>query len=78
MSEHDASGRTAVIHSVVTRSDLRRKGFASAMLQRYCQFIHNAKLADELLLLCKTNLLPLYLSAGFQFRQVSSVVHGQV
>lgn len=78
MSEHDVAGRTAVIHSVVTRPDLRRKGFASEMLHRYCHHLYNNKLADELLLLCKTNLLPLYLSVGFQFRQISSVVHGQV
>lgn len=78
MSTHDSAGRTLVIHSVVTHSSYRRKGLAAWMIENYLKYLRKENLVDDVLLLCKSKLMPLYLSAGFQFSRISDVVHGQV
>lgn len=78
MSTHNPQGRTLVIHSVVSHPSHRRQGLALWMLQQYLSHLHQHKLVDTVLLLSKPVMLPLYMSAGFQFVKVSDVVHGQV
>lgn len=78
MSTHNPLGRTLVIHSVVSHPSHRRQGLALWMLQQYLSHLHQQKLVDTVLLLSKPVMLPLYMSAGFQFVKVSDVVHGQV
>lgn len=78
MSDHAPQGRTLAIHSVAVSPSYRRKGVASWLLKQYLHHIKENNLADDVVLLSKSHLLPLYLSCGFKFHKVSDVVHGRV
>lgn len=78
MSTHEPSGRSLVIHSVVIAPPFRRQKLAVHMLSLYLQTLHKNSLCDQVLLLSKAALLPLYLQCGFQVRRLSPVQHGEV
>eukprot|EP00741_Cyanophora_paradoxa_P006932 tig00001065_g6706.t1 len=77
MRHHDADGESVNIHSVVTRHALRRRGVALRMLREYEAWMRAGGARRRLLLITKADVQPLYEKAGFTFRGVSPVVHGE-
>ncbi len=78
MASHDTTGHNLVIHSVVTKSSFRHKGFGSFMLKSYINKIKNLGFIKKIMLLAKGNLLGFYSSCGFRVIGISSVSHGKV
>ncbi|XP_045157930.2 uncharacterized protein LOC123524090 [Mercenaria mercenaria] len=78
MNMHIPNGESVCIHSVVVRKDQRRKGIALQMLQEFVERV-KAEQVDvaRILLICKSNLIPLYTRAGFELVGKSAVVHGK-
>ena len=77
MSEHDPSGTTLCVHSVVTCGSRRREGIGTKTLRAYCRWVAtHYEDVDALLLLCKRRLIGFYEGAGFKMVGESSVVHG--
>ncbi|XP_060583192.1 uncharacterized protein LOC132739495 [Ruditapes philippinarum] len=78
MNMHIPNGESVCIHSVVVKRNQRRKGIALQMLKL---FIENVKSEQAnvtgILLICKSNLIPLYTKAGFELVGKSHVVHGK-
>lgn len=79
MSDHVPNGKSLVIHSVTIKKEFRRKGLALHMLKLYLAIMKESLLQlIKIFLLCKANLLSLYMQAGFTFVKISPVVHGKV
>ena len=77
MSEHDPSGTTLCVHSVVTCGSSRREGIGTKTLRAYCRWVATRfEEIDVILLLCKKHLIGFYEGAGFKMVGESSVVHG--
>jgi len=77
MFVHVYNGRNLNTHSVVVHPDLRRKGIALFMLQKYLQMQKEETQLENVFLLCKINLQTLYEKAGFTLVGPSAVHHGQ-
>ncbi|TMW55750.1 hypothetical protein Poli38472_010632 [Pythium oligandrum] len=78
MSEHEPSGTTLCIHSVVVDAAHRRKGFAGAMLKEYVRIICEQELqVKRIALIAKAYLTGFYISCGFTATRLSPVVHGK-
>ncbi len=75
MSQHEPSGDSVCIHSVVVDEKHRHKGVASRALSEYLQRISSVGAARSLLL-CKSNLIHFYERCGFVLVGASGVVHG--
>lgn len=78
MSQHEATGRTLVIHSVTISANERRKGLGSIMLKKYTQQLAKNTSIDKILLLSKSDMLTFYVNCGFKLIGLSDVAHGQV
>lgn len=82
-SSHDADGALLAVHSVVVRSDWRRRGVATHLLRRYVRHVdqdhdHDHDSLTRLVLLSKARLLGFYVSAGgFVVTRPSPIVHGR-
>lgn len=77
MSEHDPSGTTLCVHSVVTCGSRRREGIGTKTLRAYCRWVAaHYENVDAIVLLCKRRLVGFYEGAGFKMVGESSVVHG--
>ena len=74
MIGHEAEGQNLVIFSVAVHPDYQKQGIASALLRTYIQQNHNK--ANNILLLCKDNLVGFYSGFGFENRGVSASRHG--
>ncbi|CAM9660009.1 unnamed protein product [Choristocarpus tenellus] len=78
MSDHDPSGPTLCIHSVVVDQQYRRSGIASALLKAYVEQIETTQPGiQRIVLISKAHLVPMYESCGFRLRGQSTVVHGK-
>ena len=77
MTTHNPNGSILVIHSVVIKSNERRKHLGIRMIHKYISIMKNRKELIEIRLLTKPKFIPLYLMAGFAYNGQSSVVHGQ-
>lgn len=78
MNKHIPSGKSVCIHSVVVKSEHRRKGIALRLLNKYTQTVASGQEdVTQILLICKSSLIPLYTRAGFTLRGKSDVVHGK-
>ncbi|CAN0277148.1 unnamed protein product [Ascophyllum nodosum] len=84
MTEHDASGQTLCIHSVVVSDKFRRRGYATALL-RYLMYriAYIERIAvtqpgvKRMCLIAKSDLLGLYASCGFSTKGLSPIVLGK-
>jgi len=77
MFTHVVNGRNLNVHSVVVHPDLRRKGIALFMLQKYLEMQKEETQIVNVFLLCKINLQTLYKKAGFTLVGPSAVHHGK-
>ncbi|KAL4236023.1 hypothetical protein ACF0H5_004410 [Mactra antiquata] len=78
MGMHIPSGGSVCIHSVVVKKDHRRKGYALKMLHKFVDKVKKEeKNVTKILLICKSDLIPLYTRAGFVLNGKSDVVHGK-
>lgn len=78
MSVHEPAGESVCIHSVVTRSDLRRRGLGTKFLMDYIKHTSTnvTPRPTRLLLISHQHLVPFYSAAGFVDKGVSPVSHG--
>ncbi|KAH3867485.1 uncharacterized protein LOC127867555 [Dreissena polymorpha] len=78
MRMHIPNGESVCIHSVVVRKDQRRQGIALLMLRSFVERVRREQRdVARVLLICKSNLIPLYTRAGFVLNGRSDVVHGK-
>lgn len=78
MGCHDPDGDLLAIHSVCVAGEQRRRGVATRLLRAYLGFVSATTPGlQEVRLICKEALIPLYAGAGFQLLGPSDVVHGQ-
>jgi GNAT superfamily N-acetyltransferase/uncharacterized protein YciI len=80
MSTHEPTGTLLAIHSVVVKSEYRRKGVATAMLNTYMQKVREENVDGSIqsfVLLAKAHLLGFYVNCGYQVNRVSHIAHGQ-
>ncbi|KAF6255831.1 acyl-CoA N-acyltransferase [Scenedesmus sp. NREL 46B-D3] len=78
MSTHEPDGRLLCIHSVAVQQQHRRRGIASRMLQLYLCYVRGTTAGlQEVRLICKEQMIPLYSKAGFVLLGPSEVEHGQ-
>ncbi|WIA41274.1 hypothetical protein OEZ86_004878 [Tetradesmus obliquus] len=78
MSSHEPGGSLLCIHSVAVAQQHRRHGIASRMLQLYLRYVQGTTAGlQEVRLICKEQMIPLYSKAGFVLLGPSSVEHGQ-
>ena len=77
MSRHEPGGSVLCIHSLVVSPQLRRRGIATKILNRYLAKIA-AKVSEvkTVLLISKPKLIPLYTSIGFKDNGKSKITHG--
>lgn len=78
MKMHIPHGKSVCIHSVVVKSMYRRRGIALQLLDSYIRTMDSEQSdVTHILLICKSNLIPLYTRAGFILRGKSEVVYGK-
>ncbi|KIY97945.1 putative N-acetyltransferase [Monoraphidium neglectum] len=78
MSRHEPEGRLLCIHSVCVAEARRRKGVATRLLRTYLSYVAaSLPQLEEVRLLCKQQMVPLYGGVGFVLLGPSPVVHGQ-
>lgn len=72
---HNADGDNMVIFSLAIHPDKREKKYGHQLLRHFekqCKAMEKARI----LLLCKTNLIPYYKTAGYSYKNLSSSTHG--
>jgi ribosomal protein S18 acetylase RimI-like enzyme len=75
MVGHAANGHNLVVFSLAVHPQYQGRGIARALLSRYiAQAQHLGK--QRILLLCKSNLVPLYARFGFIDQGLSASTHG--
>jgi cyclin-dependent kinase-like len=73
-----ATAGLLAIHSVCVEAKHRRQRVATRLLQAYKQFVVGSTPSlTSVRLICKQQLIPLYVGAGFQLVGPSDVVHGK-
>ncbi|CAD7944240.1 unnamed protein product [Amoebophrya sp. A25] len=81
MSQHNPTGTTLCIHSVVIDERYRRRKLSTGMLVRYVEHVQKllakSLTVEKTALICKENLIPLYSGVGFQLEGPSKVCHGK-
>ncbi|XP_052777279.1 uncharacterized protein LOC128214700 [Mya arenaria] len=78
MHMHIPNGESVCIHSVVVRKDQRRQGIALCLLDEFVSRVfRDQRDVSRILLICKSNLIPLYTRAGFTLNGKSAVIHGK-
>ncbi len=79
MFAHSPSGRFLCIHSVVTATEVRRRGIAKAMIREYGRAVREEQggALSAIVLMCKRHLISFYESVGFVLVGPSTVVHGE-
>lgn len=78
MGAHEPEGNLLAVHSVCVAAAHRRRGVATRLLQAYLAFVQQSTPAlEEVRLICKEPLIPLYQRAGLALLGPSDVVHGQ-
>ena len=77
MEQHEPNGKLLCIHSVTIVPDLRLRGLGIRMFQNYVEYVQRLNCFDSAALICKTELIQFYKSAGFKLEGQSSIVHGK-
>ena len=72
---HHSDGKNIVIMSVVTHPDYQRQGMASRLMHRFIQQMRDYG-KEKILLICQTELIPMYASFGFVDLGPSDSEHG--
>ncbi|GMM29009.1 polyamine acetyltransferase [Martiniozyma asiatica (nom. inval.)] len=73
---HTDAGSTIGIHGVIVHNEFRGMKIASLMLKDYLQRMGQQYLADDVALICKSELVKLYQSVGFQDLGISDCHFG--
>lgn len=76
MERHDPEGRSVCIHAVVVARPQQKHGIALALLKEFIARARDEGLYKRVLLICHSDLRPLYEKAGFEYVGPSAVVHG--
>ena len=78
MGRHEPEGGLLAVHSVCVAAPLRRQRVATRLLMAYTAYVAaTTPQLQEVRLICKQPLIPLYAGAGFQLLGPSDVVHGR-
>ena len=77
MARHDPGGALLCLHSVCVAAPERRRRVATRLLRAYAAYVQQTTpQLQELRLLSKPAMVPLYEGAGWELLGESSVVHG--
>jgi len=75
MVGHEPTGRNVVIFSLAVQPEFQRQGFSIALMYSFIETAQRLN-KEEILLLCKPDLIPYYEQYGFIHRGPSRSTHG--
>ncbi|CAH1774273.1 unnamed protein product [Owenia fusiformis] len=78
MNMHIPNGGSVCIHSLCVAPDMRRKGVGTVLLTAFLEAVKDTQIGvDRIVLICHSNLIPLYTRVGFTLVGKSPVTHGK-